>query len=75
MKIIVFAPSNRPKTEVGTPCEVCGKPLSRGLLRHAPWATTCNRPCFMTKVLSEMPAWQLEADRQLWERHRAGGGR
>ena len=56
------------RTKPGARCEVCGKPLSRSLLRHAPWATTCNQPCFMTQVLRSMPAWQVEADRA-----RAGG--
>ncbi len=51
------------RTAPGTPCLVCGKPLSKTQLRHAPWATTCNQPCFMTQVLRSMPAWQLKADR------------
>ncbi len=53
----------RERTKPGTPCWVGGKPLSRALLRHAPWAITCNQPCFMTQVIRSMPAWQVEADR------------
>jgi hypothetical protein len=53
----------RERTKAGTPCEVCGKPLTSALLDHAPWATTCNQPCFMTHVVRSMPAWQLAADR------------
>ncbi len=57
------------RTKPGTPCWVCGKPLSKALRRHAPWAITCNQPCFMTQVLRSMPAWQVEAD---WARAGAG---
>lgn len=57
----------RERSKVGTPCEVCGKPLTRALLNHAPWTTTCNQPCFMTHVIRCMPAWQLAADRARFE--------
>ena len=63
IEVIEPAPQPRPPTKPGTPCDVCGKPLTKALLKVYPYADTCNRPCFMTKVIRSMQPWQLAAER------------
>ncbi len=41
------------QTEIGTPCEICGKAIGRGWLATHPYSHTCGRQCFMVKAFSE----------------------